>query len=262
MFQFLYHIQLLTGPQIGTIMFLSIFCMGITFLLVMHSHLNLLQSGDFPWYWRANTKSYVELFTRLAATMISKETSHSREKIKFLHQTIHQYFPNVNFDYRNSIVFTYRFPIYVKSYTTWISKRMSMAERLKLIQFLIALAAIDGKIGEREYEFIKRIASNINISIQEIDDIVNMHKNRFEEEQKSKREEQHPTVSSVELILLKFGLTKNATWQNVKQAYRSLAKKCHPDVFNQAHETLRKQKHIEFLELQRDYAFLEERMLN
>jgi hypothetical protein len=257
---FAFYFPFLSGPAVGGLMFASIFFTGIVFLTIMHMHLKLLQEGSFPFYWRANTKSYVEIFTRLSATMISKETSHAREKMKYIHSTMHTYFPDVQLDYRKSIVFTYRFPIKTTSYTNWILKRMSKAERLKLMQFLIALAAIDGAIEQHEYAFIKGIAQQIQIPMQEIDSIVEMHKNRFKSQEQSAPPDGYSTATQLERSLAHFGLQADATWQEVKQTYRSLAKKCHPDAYNQATEEIRKQKHVEFLTLQEIFLFLEKRM--
>lgn len=82
----------LNGPLIGGIVFISVFLTGIIFLAIMHWHLKLLQDGYFPWYWRATTKSKVEVFVRLSATIISKDTSFAREKMLFIHRSIQMYF--------------------------------------------------------------------------------------------------------------------------------------------------------------------------
>lgn len=256
----LLYLVLIAQEEIITIAILTFLGAGIVLLIATRIHHEILQNGLFPAYWRASNKNQVELFARLSATMISKETSHAREKMKYIHSTIHTYFPDVQLDYRKSIVFTYRFPIKTTSYTKWILKRMSKAERLKLMQFLIALAAIDGAIEQDEYAFIKGIAQHIQIPMQEIDSIVEMHTNRFKNQEQNSPHARYSTAQQLERILAHFGLHADATWQEVKQAYRSLAKKCHPDVYNQANENIRNQKHLEFLELQKQYAFLEAKM--
>jgi hypothetical protein len=258
-FNLLYFI-LLAQEDIMTISILTFLGIGILLLIATRIHNEILQFGLFPPYWRASVKNQVELYVRLSATIISKETSHAREKMKYIHSTIHAYFPDVAFDYRKSIVFTYRFPIKPKSYTKWILKRLSKADRMKLLQFLIALAAIDGSIGQKEYAFIVQIAQQIQIPIQEIDAIVDMHRKRFENQRSQTHEIKYSKRKQIEMVLRDFGLNSEATWQDVKLAYRSLAKKCHPDVYNQASDEIRRQKHHDFLELQRNYAFLEDHL--
>lgn len=257
---FTLSILILNGPLLGGVIFATIFFSGILFFGLMHWHLNLLQEGYFPWYWRATTKSKVEIFVRLSATIISKDTSFAREKMLFIHRSIQLYFPDVNFDYRSSIPFTYRHPIYITSYTKWILRKMSSADRLKLVQYLVALAAIDGTIGTREYHFVKKIAENTQIPLHEVESVIQMHQKLIEEaNQIHEHKTEYTSTNDLISILYKFGLAEDATWNEIKNAYRKLAKQCHPDVFNRENLEIRNQKHAEFLELQRQFAVLETR---
>lgn len=140
---------------------------------------------------------------------------------------------------------------------------MSSADRLKLVQYLVALAAIDGTIGIREYHFVKKIAVNTQIPLHEVESVIQMHQKLIQEsnqyhEKKTNYSSTHEIIS----ILHTFGLTEDATWNEIKNTYRRLAKQCHPDVFNRENSEIRNQKHAEFLELQRQFTVLETRFSN
>jgi len=92
-----------------------------------------------------------------------------------------------------------------------IRQHMPHASRLQLLHFLFGIAKADGQVAEVEVAEIKKIASYLYINPSDFESIKAMFYNALENNYK---------------IL---EISKSATNDEVKKAYRKMAKKYHPD---------------------------------
>lgn len=92
-----------------------------------------------------------------------------------------------------------------------IRQHMPHASRLQLLHFLFGIAKADGQVADVEVEEIKKIAGYLYINPSDFESIKAMFYNASENNYK---------------IL---EITKSATNDEVKKAYRRMAKKYHPD---------------------------------
>ncbi len=101
----------------------------------------------------------------------------------------------------------------VRSVCLQINKHVNHKTRLQIIHFLFAIANSDSTIDQKELDIIKKISKYFWISEYDFSSIEAMFSNNKSIE------------NSYEIL----GVSKKATNDEVKKAYRKLVKKYHPD---------------------------------
>lgn len=117
--------------------------------------------------------------------------------------------------------------ISVRNTCAEIGQFMPYNARIQLINFLFGVAYSDGHVTQNEELEIRRIASYLSIGQF---DYLNLRSAYFQNHQQQKRETYSSTYSKnsdYEYEIL--GVSENATDDQIKKAYRNLAKKYHPD---------------------------------
>lgn len=92
-----------------------------------------------------------------------------------------------------------------------IKSRLDYASRLQMMHFLYGIAKADGSLADAERDMIQKIAGYLGISAKDKESIFSMFV---------------PSTDSAYKIL---EITPDATDEEVKKAYRKMAKKYHPD---------------------------------
>ncbi len=92
-----------------------------------------------------------------------------------------------------------------------ISQHMDSASKLQLLHYLFGIALADGKADKSEVELIKRISFYMNISQADFESIKAMF------------------IKDSNAAYRVLQITPDATDEEVKKAYREMAKKYHPD---------------------------------
>lgn len=113
--------------------------------------------------------------------------------------------------------------------------KASYEVRLQVIHFLFGIAKADGAVSSSEVEKIQEIANYMNIGANDFSSI----KAQFFKE-----------ADTAYKIL---GIEKNASIAQIKKAYRSMAKKYHPDKVAQLGETHQKMATEKFKKVQEAY---------
>ena len=121
-----------------------------------------------------------------------------------------------------------------------IQKRMEHASRLQLIHFLFDIAKADGHVHEKEEDQIHIIANYLNISFRDYESIKAMFYNSSDNAYK---------ILEIEA---------SATTDEIKKAYRKMAKKYHPDKVEHLGEAHRKGAEAKFKEVLKAYEQLQE----
>ena len=92
-----------------------------------------------------------------------------------------------------------------------MSMHMQAEHRLQLLAFLCELAKVDGKVDNFEIDALRAIAINLSLDASEVDQIL------------------HLGGESLDDAYAVLGITKDATDEEVKKAYRKMALQYHPD---------------------------------
>jgi len=116
-----------------------------------------------------------------------------------------------------------------------ISANMNYEMRLQLLHFLFGIANADKLIVPQEINVIKEIARKINISETDINSLMAM----FVKE----------TTSAFKIL----EVSQNASNEEIKKAYRSLAKKHHPDLVSNLGPEIQKAAHEKFRKINEAY---------
>ncbi len=123
-----------------------------------------------------------------------------------------------------------------------IRQMMNHASRLQLIHFLFGIASADGAVSESEVSTIQTIANYLGISHLDFESIKAMF---------------YRSTDNAYKIL---EIEKDASIDEIKAAYRKMAKKYHPDKVTHLGEEHRKGAEEKFKEVQKAYDELQKQL--
>ena len=148
----------------------------------------------------------------LSAAVIKADGKVLKVEIKF----VRQFFTN-NFgtqrsnDYIKLLKEILKQDIQLRPICIQIRSNMQHALRLELVRYLFELSNSDGEVHTKEIEVIKKISFYLGVSERDFISLKNMY---YED-----------TDSSYKIL----GISKSATNDEIKKAYRKMALKYHPD---------------------------------
>jgi DnaJ like chaperone protein len=126
----------------------------------------------------------------------------------------------------------------VGSLTQYFVSQVRYETRLQILHFLFAIANADGKISPAEVQKIEQIALGLNLRQPDVDSIKAMF------------------FKSSDNAYKILELSREATDAEVKQAYRQMAKKYHPDRLQTQDEALKKGAQEKFQQVQQAYEMI------
>ena len=94
-------------------------------------------------------------------------------------------------------------------------------KRMQMMQFLVNLAYIDGTLSHTEESMLTKIAASLHFSTHELTSML---------EQFGSFHHKSVKESSIDQSYTLLGITKEASNDDVKKAYRALVKQYHPDI--------------------------------
>ena len=118
---------------------------------------------------------------------------------------------------------------------TFLNQRTRYEVRLQLLHFLFAIAQSDGSISSLEIDKISEIAGYLRIGRNDFESIKAMF------------------IKSVDTAYKILEIEKSASDDEVKKAYRRMAKKYHPDKVITENEAIKKGAEEKFKEVQKAY---------
>jgi len=118
------------------------------------------------------------------------------------------------------VIILYR--LYMPSYFLGTFAEYPYEQRLQLLDFLVKIAQSDGNVCSAEVDALKEVAQSMQLSMQEVDSMLNLRGDSLEDAYKVLEIE--PTASDEE----------------VRKAYRNLVLKHHPDRVATLGEDIRK----------------------
>ncbi len=122
---------------------------------------------------------------------------------------------------------------------TFLVDKTRYEVRLQLLHFLFGIAQADGAVTDLEINKVKEIAGYLRVSLKDFESIKAMF------------------VKTVDTAFKILEIDKSAPNEEVKKAYRAMAKKYHPDRVNTENEAIRKGAEEKFKEVQRAYETIQ-----
>ena len=127
----------------------------------------------------------------------------------------------------------------------FLNQRTRYEVRLQLLHFLFGIAQADGSVSKPEINKIREIAGYLRVALRDFESIMAMF------------------VKSADNAYKILEIEKTATEDEIKKAYRTMAKKYHPDRVNTENEVIKKGAEEKFKEVQKAYEQIQkERGLN
>ncbi|MGB5377566.1 DnaJ domain-containing protein, partial [Muriicola sp.] len=123
---------------------------------------------------------------------------------------------------------------------TFLNQRTRYEVRLQLLHFLFAIAQSDGSISLPEIEKIREIARYLRIGTHDYESIKAMF------------------VKAADNAYKILEIEKSVSDEEVKKAYRTMAKKYHPDRVNTENEAIKKGAEEKFKEVQKAYEQIQQ----
>lgn len=114
-----------------------------------------------------------------------------------------------------------------------IAQHMEYSQRLQLVNFLVMIAQADGSVPQSEIEALQFIAANLGISAEDLNSMLNLSSG----------------CNNLEAAYKVLGIAPDASDDEVKAAYRSMALKHHPDRVATLGEDVRKAAEQKFQEI-------------
>lgn len=121
----------------------------------------------------------------------------------------------------------------------YMNQRTRYEVRLQLLHFLFGIANADGVITSAEIQAIREIGSALHVNYRDFESIMAMF------------------VKAVDTPYKILEIDKNATNDEIKKAYREMAKKYHPDKVVTNDEAIKKGAEEKFKEVQKAYGQLQ-----
>lgn len=126
-----------------------------------------------------------------------------------------------------------------------IRQHMTHASRLQLLHFLFGIAKSDGSVSQAEIDTIKRISVYLYISNRDFESIKAM----FYSASSSSSNAAYSRSNAYKIL----EITKASTNDEVKKAYRKMAKKHHPDKLRHLGDAHQKGAEEKFRQVQKAY---------
>ena len=146
---------------------------------------------------------------------------------------------------KNRAIDATRVAIYVRVRTTYET-------RLQILYFLFGIAESDGVMSEEEVRQIREIAYHFAIENSDFESIKAM----FGSSQNDSNNPHNTTPNALAKAYAILGLQPNATAEEVKQAYRNMAKKYHPDRVITEDAAIKKGAEEKFKQVQEAYELI------
>ena len=114
-----------------------------------------------------------------------------------------------------------------------IAQNMDYSQRLQLVNFLVVIAQADGSVHQKEIEAITEVSKYLGITTEDLNAMLNLRDG----------------ATSLEAAYKVLGITKDATDEEVKAAYRKMALKHHPDRVATLGDDVKRAAEVKFKEI-------------
>lgn len=155
----------------------------------------------------------------------SGHNEHKRIK-KYLNNEFDPFTANLKYEYFKKVASK---KLIFSEIITQINENSGSIERMRVVNQLIKLAIVDRLITDKEMIFITKASKRLGIHKRTLENILRLQNYITEEDVKNQQYARPVISSSTQKAYEILGLESNASMEEVKDSYRSLAKLFHPD---------------------------------
>ncbi len=207
-------------------------------------------AGVIPKDFEYNAQNVFELYIAAGAAMIVRDPVNFSGKVPRMAGYLRTKMPQHYYEFSDSVSYSLKHVVKLDSLTSWVNEHFSPLERLDLANFMTFIAVCDGSLNDSEKAYLFSLFRKLGVQLSDIDE---GYQSFFTASQKEVIEVATKHRKSDYDVL---GLEKGASMDEIKQAYRSLVKMCHPDRFMHESETVRSEMASRFREIQQAYENL------
>lgn len=229
-------------------------------VFIFRFNTELWSSGNIPRTFLYNKENLLEVYIYIAGILVINDARDVGKKSQYIFNYFKTAFPEETYDIRKSFIDSYRNPMKIESIAKWLNRHSpTEAHKLNVIQFCISVASVDGQLVSKEHEFIKKLHLLLRLPISEFESLMSIHQRQQESKRQEEKRSQPTTnfASRIREISCKIlGLDNTAKQEEIKSAYRTLAKKHHPDKFSNDTKMQQQLANERFIEIQKAYEYL------
>lgn len=244
-----------TDVWLVVVVFFLPLVLSVIYVIRRNKSVQLWKKGIFPPYLPPKEDNFLEAYLALGAKLMAIDYQSSKGKIQFINQYFKRYFKFANYNFGDSLVFSFRYPIKTITVTDWMKKHIpTEGGRSQIIYFLTGLAMVSGNLTREELIFLKRINSELELDDTNLTRILSIFASYHQK--KEETESSALKTSSTKYAFDILGVSKNASKEEIKKAYRKLVKIHHPDNFATSSASQQKMAAEKFIEIQGAYENL------
>lgn len=159
---------------------------GLLFYLYKTRHVRLWRKGVYPTKLKFTEDNLLEAYLALGSLLILLDYQQSKEKIRFINEYFNRYFRNATYSFGDSLLFSMRHPMQIDSVSLWLNNHLKTeGERSQVIYFLTGLGMLDGKISQRELQFLEIMNQKLGLPRANLERIISIFKNYHESKKSS-----------------------------------------------------------------------------
>lgn len=148
--------------------------------------------------------------------------------------------------------------VHYENMYAWLNKKSNDKEKVQILDILTDLAFHNDVVTQAEFRFLYKTAQKLNISQETIRSIIAIRQSRVDQQQQNTTQQSRPInrEAIVKRKLHVLGLSTAKNQEDIKQAYRKLAKLYHPDRYANQSKSEQKMAHERFIEIKAAYDYL------